>query len=601
VTVYDWRSVEDQTAEFAVPLSSKTTWSLKTVGQIIKWLNDCLETHSLCTTSQDRDSSVKRLPARLLDTGAVSGHSTSFESFEALSVERMPDVRLCASATLPEDTKYLTLSHRWGDYPAITLTNETLEAFHKSIPVSSLLAPEALTFKHSIEVTRSLGFRYLWIDALCINQEDAQEKSSEIAYMDEIYSNSTLNISATAASSGSDGLFYERFPVSVVPCRRQIKALENKSQVSVQLIAHTDRWDDEVDDGLINKRAWVFQERILSPRIIHFARDQVFWECASLRAADVSSFGDISLYSPYSEFLKRWYEDNPSGDLDALQTAKTNWVLLVTAYSGTKVTFPRDRLVAISAVARRICRLRNLNQEDYIAGLWRPGLARQLMWNVVAPWTSDPPPATYQAPSWSWASTTADGVVWHLGENEGPLVVDLIDVCISLKTSDVYGEITNGRIRLRGPVCKFGRQTSNTMAATTLTAAGKSYPRDLITTNWDSIPESLLEQSRQAQDQDIEPQDLYLMARKNHTPDYLYLMAFELRTEQDAEGCRISGLIMEPVLGAPGCYRRTGTFNVFRDRPGWDADFYLSFYVPTLQSNECLIYDGPGRYTIEII
>jgi hypothetical protein len=309
--------------------------------------------------------------------------------------------------------------------------------------VPRLLAPEALTFNHSIEVKRCLGFRYLWIDALCINQDDAQEKSREITYMDEIYSNSSLNISSTAAASGSEGLFYKRFPFSVEPCRRPIKVFGSGSQMSGELITYTDRWSDQVNHGLVNKRAWVFQERILSPRIIHFARDQVFWECASLRAADASSFDDIALYSGYAGFLKKWYEDNPSGDLN---TFHTNWSLLVTVYSGTKVTFPGDRLVAISAVARRMCRLRNLNQEDYIAGMWRPGLVRQLMWVVIAPWTSGPPPAIYQAPSWSWASTTADGVIWHLGDKVGQIVVDLIDVSISLKTNDWFGEISSGRI-----------------------------------------------------------------------------------------------------------------------------------------------------------
>jgi hypothetical protein len=142
------------------------------------------------------------------------------------------------------------------------------------------------------------------------------------------------------------------------------------------------------------------------------------------------------------------------------------------------------------------------------------------------------------------------------------------------------------------------------MGASALTAAGKSYPRDLINTYWDSVPRSLTERSAQAQVQDIEPLELYnlyLTAGRSHTPDCLYLMAFELHNEQEQGNSRVSGLIIEPVLGAPGCYRRTGKFQVFRDIPGWDAHFYLAFYVPTLQSDEYLMYDGPGRYTIEII
>jgi hypothetical protein len=129
-----------------------------------------------------------------------------------------------------------------------------------------------------------------------------------------------------------------------------------------------------------------------------------------------------------------------------------------------------------------------------------------------------------------------------------------------LKTNDPFGEISNGRIRLRGPVCKFGRQTSNSMAAITLTAAGKSYPRDLITTNWDSVPEIFPEEAQ----------------RQNVKPHVLYLMAFELHTGQHTERTSIMGLIIEPVLGVRGCYRRTGTLTVSRDSPGWDEISLLS-------------------------
>jgi hypothetical protein len=176
------------------------------------------------------------------------------------------------------------------------------------------------------------------------------------------------------------------------------------------------------------------------------------------------------------------------------------------------------------------------------------------MWVVIAPWTSGPPPATYQAPSWPWASTTADGVIWHLGDKVEQIVVDLIDVSISLKTNDWFGEISSGRIRLRGPICKFERQIANTVGASALTAAGKSYPRDLIKIYWDSVPRSLTERSAQAQVQDIEPLELYnlyLTAGQSHTPDCLYLMAFELDNEQEQGNSRVSGLIIEPVLGSP--------------------------------------------------
>jgi hypothetical protein len=76
--------------------------------------------------------------------------------------------------------------------------------------------------------------------------------------------------------------------------------------------------------------------------------------------------------------------------------------------------------------------------------------------------------------------------------------MDLIDVSILFKTNDLFSEISSGRIRLRGPICKFGSQIANTMVASALTTAGKSCLRDLIKTYWDSVPRSLTERSAQA-------------------------------------------------------------------------------------------------------
>jgi hypothetical protein len=115
----------------------------------------------------------------------------------------------------------------------------------------------------------------------------------------------------SASLSGVTGpynrsLYIGRFlPTNLQLIRASKQYSSFATQMSGELIAYTVRWTNQVDHGLVNKRAWVFQERILSPRIIHFARDQIFWECASLWAADASSFDDITLYSGYAEFLKR--------------------------------------------------------------------------------------------------------------------------------------------------------------------------------------------------------------------------------------------------------------------------------------------------------
>lgn len=93
------------------------------------------------------------LPTRLVDVGY--GMET-------------PHVKLRLSSDLAPDTQYLTLSHCWGTKKFTTLQQGNLEAFCSEVPEHAL----SKTFKDAIKVARELRFRYLWIDSLCITQDD---------------------------------------------------------------------------------------------------------------------------------------------------------------------------------------------------------------------------------------------------------------------------------------------------------------------------------------------------------------------------------------------------------------------------------------------
>lgn len=140
--------------------------------------------------------------------GDLAGDLGRAKDLTKISAEAMPNVRVCSTRSLQPNIDYFTLSHRWDSPPSIPLTNDSLAAFPTEIPFHLLCKPGAKVFRDAIAVVRALGHRYLWIDSLCINQDDEVEKASEIAFMDQIYANALANISATGAARGSDGLFF---------------------------------------------------------------------------------------------------------------------------------------------------------------------------------------------------------------------------------------------------------------------------------------------------------------------------------------------------------------------------------------------------------
>jgi hypothetical protein len=556
-------------------------FTLQTADQITHWLENCSKSHIQCAHSvltATAPSSIEGLPTRLLDVGVVNRSTGSLVDVESYSIEKMPYLRLRASNTLASDTKYLTLSHRWSKSPPLILNKQTLVPFHDLIPLSSTPSREVLTFKHAIQATRCLGFRYIWIDTLCINQDDDHEKLKEIAQMGQIYSRSILNLSATDSSSGSDGLFREINSLFFLPCRRRISSCNAKAKVFEELVAYTDSFPRQIDNGPLSSRGWVFQERVLAPRVVHFAADGVYWECASLRAAEGTPFLT-------SRFKNRFKKLHTIDFLDPASSQKFQeiWEGLVSAYSKTFLSFPQDKLVAMSAIARRMCQLRRLKENDYIAGLWRPNFHRQLLWEVSRAKESEKAVLTYLAPSWSWASITAKSVDWNR-PSDGDPVAEIVSLDLSPKTSDPFGEIAAGSIRLRGPVCK---------AAVAFYRSSDDPSHEVWVSASDIDQTSLFNESW-----DVMPVDDAGTWKHGNPPGQVHLIWIQKTDGIDAP--TMSGLMLKPVSGICGQYTRVGIFHKGRwNRPPNELE--QLFRARILQPHEYLECDDSGTYTIEII
>lgn len=157
-----------------------------TIELALTWLKKCNEGHALC-----RPPIGARLPSRVIDVGPD-------EKSDVVHLKETQD---------SDRDPYMSLSHCWGKEQIITTTTNTLHNRKAGIKLSEL----SKTFRHAVQITRGLGIRYIWIDSLCIIQDDKKDWEIESAKMADVYMNSQLNLAATHSRNGKGGCFAERW------------------------------------------------------------------------------------------------------------------------------------------------------------------------------------------------------------------------------------------------------------------------------------------------------------------------------------------------------------------------------------------------------
>ncbi|PVH85902.1 HET-domain-containing protein [Cadophora sp. DSE1049] len=372
--------------------------SEKCIALAIKWLQSCTnceEQHTKCSSPL-----VPLLPTRVIYVGNSD-----------------QDIRLHRSE-IEERSHYAALSHCWGGSTPIQTTLDRLDQYQLKIP-----APLPQTFQDAVLITRALGIPYLWIDSLCIIQDSKEDWVGEAAGMASVYSNSLVTISADAATDSFTG-FLSAPARTVIPAKQimysvpDIDQAERTSSIYVrakgtlaqELAFHTFREENSTslirgylanqETGLRSKlstRGWVFQERILSPRTLHFSKYEMAWECQSIVDCECSTTSVRSkrtasilkglLVQPREAVTKAW-RDN-----------------IVPTYTSLDLTQKSDRLLAITGLATAIG---GLDQSAvYVAGLWM-STTDELLWYISADEAASKSGAE-NVPSWSWAAV--DGPV----------------------------------------------------------------------------------------------------------------------------------------------------------------------------------------------
>ena len=319
-----------------------------------QWLESCRKSHPLCNGA----TNTEKFPTRLIDIAR-------------------DEPRLCLGVGLKGPIEYSTLSHCWGspDPSNVTLGKNNIGSFLHRIPLNAL--PK--TFRDFIQINRFYGIQYVWIDSLCIVQDDEEDWKAESARMTNVYGEAVLNVAAVGAVDGSVGCFFERS--KTWRCQAKI-SVEHQEKTLEFFPFHFQKLLTETP---LASRGWALQERILPRRTVFFGQTQVFWECNELQACEIFP----NRYPPEIRPEKLW------------PITTKGWKNIVASYSRCSITFSRDKLVALSGLARLMQQESGI---EYVAGLWRKNLESQLRWQPTDSPSRRARPAVYRAPSWSWAS-----------------------------------------------------------------------------------------------------------------------------------------------------------------------------------------------------
>lgn len=427
------------------------------IDAVRHWLGDCQKNHLMCT--QSSMSSVASKPRRLIQVGPRSNAEIRLVDLEGM--------------TQIGDEPYVALSHCWGHSQHLVTQRNSLASWKVNIPAERL----PRTFLDAISITRILGLRYVWIDSLCIVQDDNRDWEIEAAKMGSIFDGAHLVIAATASEDGDGGCLFARLPHVIIDGE---DADGKAFSIHARHAIRHDPFYWDVPDAAISRvmqasykpnlgshypllsRAWCFQERLLGKRILHFTKDEMIFECLTSTQCECGALagfrGDplleirqlLARQAPQLQSNVGWVKDTVQyarhgegpQDTDLSET----WRDLISQYSQKHITRPSDILPALGGLAGAWL---YTDPGRYLAGLWSSDIYRGLLWQSVS--RDSLKQLDYLVPSWSWASVQ-HGVGWAHGDDRSKYHVEINvdDIVCTAKGMNPFGEVAVGWLPITG-------------------------------------------------------------------------------------------------------------------------------------------------------
>lgn len=408
------------------------------IDKIKGWIDLCVSTHGNCSVSGTVDHTGSSfLPTRLVKVDSDQCHVVQL-----------------VSLTFP--VSFLALTYCWGNSQQAKTTKANLTDRKRQIIVSTL----AKTLQDALWMTRALGFEYIWIDSLCIVQDDEKDWELESSKMVDIYSGASLVLAATSASDCAEGFLHTRpRPLVIIPKDPAAKCPIVHARRSI--IHAKDNGQLFMEKYPLYRRAWCMQERELARRVVHFLADEIIWNCRMATDCECGLSPTISpaeSVSPYTVFTELEARKKAGETIPEFQFGQA-WANVAEKFSSLNMTFITDTLPALSGLAKSV---EYLDPGQYIAGIWERDISLLLSWRRAIPNDSRPISqrrAVPNGPTFSWIATSGS-VRWdhHDTWEYSPelSMCSFVSAICEKTTANNYGHVKNCSISLRGRVIPGG-------------------------------------------------------------------------------------------------------------------------------------------------
>ncbi|KAK8112933.1 hypothetical protein PG984_013459 [Apiospora sp. TS-2023a] len=340
-----------------------------------------------------------------------------------------------------EVRSYAALSYCWGGEERNKLKTERATISDRQKGIECCRLPK--TLQDAVTTARDLGFLYLWIDALCIIQDDDNDKVIEIERMSQVYRGASLTISASRAAHCDEGFLQRRnlkkqyLDVYQLPWREDSQQSHSHDVFCSEISYYYSETDP------IDKRAWTMQEHRLARRLLRFGSGQLAFRCGQQNCIQVD--GGPNIQASGSSF-----STIPE------QQLSYDWRKLIEGYTSRRISKWEDRLPAISAVADEFRRKLGYEPSDYLAGLWKPMLPLMLLWYIPTEGNdhtcASQPTTSDRYPTWSWQYAPKGiqhGMIFKPPTESGSLCVEECRVCLKSQVAP-FGMVTEGYLVVEG-------------------------------------------------------------------------------------------------------------------------------------------------------
>ncbi|KAK8108587.1 hypothetical protein PG984_014388 [Apiospora sp. TS-2023a] len=397
-------------------------YTISTLNFIQYQLNNCVHGHEKCRKDLSQISQKPiSWPSRVLEIQPTT--------CRVQLVQFKPDMI----------QRYAAVSYCWGPrHPHLKAESSSLSSLREGISWSDL--PKTLS--DAVALTAKIGCRWIWIDSMCIVQDDEQDWAREATKMSTVYKHALVTIIASSAACCNEGFLDKaRKPSAHLGevSAGQDKSIELRGRVLYDWghhrggpqshDSHYNKWLDPVD-----YRGWTLQERVLSSRYLCFTSGEVQFSCHESRTCECGQ----QLF----------------GDLCAATDPEEQWFSMVQEYSRRSLTKQSDVTVAFKGIQQMAAA--KIQEVTCVSMIWlqptmTPFTARSLLWYRYG--REEIPayfPKNLTVPSYSWASLKGEFIHSSSRQFQG---AKFPTICLGLDVEDTKGgDIDETSIRLLGPL-----------------------------------------------------------------------------------------------------------------------------------------------------